>query len=630
MGCFSSNHSAKTLATLIHTYLFHTRRFAALAPQLVRQYPRRLTAALTGGVFRRRRRTRRIPPRVHEFGVKGQRIAAQNVAHGVLAQRLVGRRVGAVVAAAVGPAVEFDAKTLAVQFETARLFAGAAHVFNFVPVVGRDLRGRLGHFAVVAVGSAVAAALLVGLLQCAGFGRRSGQELFPGRGGCALLVEQHGVSGQRRTVVIEGPLRLLRRCHWLSRCGWCSPPAVSNRIRRRHLSGRNRQVLSREEMRCDGDRSPAVKLRRHDGMLLLLLRRRRVMLLLLRRRLRWLLLLLLFPARLSATSTTLAPILDGVRMIGGSGGHLHGRMVWSVLDRIITRRWLLHVLLLLGWGRLLLLLNLLLLLMIGRKNVGRHRVARGRILVLELLLLYRRLRRRRWCRTCRRTRRPGTIRRCLVWSRAGCRWLLLLLWRRWVRHHSISVIPVRRRRRILLHGQGRSSWGLEESLLLVSSCCGAIVRNRRRRRRRMGRYQDWLVGMVHGGRCSCWLKIIGWIRCWGGSSFVGSRGSRRRRSRLVRIVLFSSSRSRSRRSRSSSRRWVFLCRGWYPGTIAPALLFATSIHSLLVVSSGITRGINNKKESILQQQDPTLQSLSPCVPVLLACSVRSFKKAIEA
>ena len=83
-------------------------------------------------------------------------------------------------------------------------------------------------------------------------------------------------------------------------------------------------------------------------MLLLLLRRRRVMLLLLRRRLRLLLLLLLFAARLSsATSTALAPILDGVRMIGGTGRHLHGRMVWSVLDRIITRRrWWLHVLLL--------------------------------------------------------------------------------------------------------------------------------------------------------------------------------------------------------------------------------------------------------------------------------------------
>jgi len=127
------------------THLLHARRLATLAPKFVSQH------LLPFGCGRRRRGG---SPRVHEFGVKCERIALQNVAHGFLPLRFVGRRVGAVVAAAVGAAVDLDAKALAVEFQALGLFARAAHVFDFVPVDRGDLSWRTGQFAFLFVGFA--------------------------------------------------------------------------------------------------------------------------------------------------------------------------------------------------------------------------------------------------------------------------------------------------------------------------------------------------------------------------------------------------------------------------------------------------------------------------------------------
>jgi hypothetical protein len=79
-----------------------------------------------------------------KLGIKGPGIPSQNLSHGFFALLFVFARIEALQAAAGGAAVQFDTKALTVEFETASLFASAAHNLHFVAVRGFNLCGRCG------------------------------------------------------------------------------------------------------------------------------------------------------------------------------------------------------------------------------------------------------------------------------------------------------------------------------------------------------------------------------------------------------------------------------------------------------------------------------------------------------
>lgn len=124
------SHSSSTFLfspSLARPHLFHARRLAALASQLVRQRQSRL-------------RLRRLL----EFRIKRGRIALQNLPHGFLPLLFVADGIVARQTAARGSAVQLHAKALAVQFQAARLFARASHNLHFGLVRGFNFAGTRG------------------------------------------------------------------------------------------------------------------------------------------------------------------------------------------------------------------------------------------------------------------------------------------------------------------------------------------------------------------------------------------------------------------------------------------------------------------------------------------------------
>ena len=79
-----------------------------------------------------------------EFGIKGPWIPHQNTTHGFLADFFGDCQIIAIQATAIGSAVQFSTKALAVQFETIGLFASTTHILNFITVIIFNFRGRSG------------------------------------------------------------------------------------------------------------------------------------------------------------------------------------------------------------------------------------------------------------------------------------------------------------------------------------------------------------------------------------------------------------------------------------------------------------------------------------------------------
>jgi hypothetical protein len=79
-----------------------------------------------------------------KLGIERPGIPSQNLSHGFFALLFVFARIEALEAAAGRAAVQFDAKALTIQFQTASLFARAAHNLNFVTVRRFNLWRRRG------------------------------------------------------------------------------------------------------------------------------------------------------------------------------------------------------------------------------------------------------------------------------------------------------------------------------------------------------------------------------------------------------------------------------------------------------------------------------------------------------
>lgn len=79
-----------------------------------------------------------------KLGIKCPRIPGQNLSHGFFALLFVFARIETIEASASGTAVQFDAKTLTIEFQTPSLFASAAHDLNFVSVGRFNLCWRCG------------------------------------------------------------------------------------------------------------------------------------------------------------------------------------------------------------------------------------------------------------------------------------------------------------------------------------------------------------------------------------------------------------------------------------------------------------------------------------------------------
>ena len=112
------------------TYLFHTRRLATLASQLVREYLVRNGSCRFLILLK--------------LGIERPGIPSQNLSHGFFTLLFVFARIEALQAAAGGAAVQFDAEALTVQFQTASLFASASHNLHLVAVRRFNLCGRRG------------------------------------------------------------------------------------------------------------------------------------------------------------------------------------------------------------------------------------------------------------------------------------------------------------------------------------------------------------------------------------------------------------------------------------------------------------------------------------------------------
>lgn len=111
--------------------LFHAGRFATLAPQLMCQFYRRL-----------------IWNCLFEFDLKGLWIPRENTPNGRKTFLFMSFDIVTYHTSTVNTTINFHGKTLAVQFETFCLFAGASHGGNFFPVNSFNLTWTGGTFTV--------------------------------------------------------------------------------------------------------------------------------------------------------------------------------------------------------------------------------------------------------------------------------------------------------------------------------------------------------------------------------------------------------------------------------------------------------------------------------------------------
>lgn len=117
------------------SYLLHAIRFSTLAPKLMSQYATFFRRNFGGGHSD-------WLPSFLKFCVECRRISTYNIPHRFLPFFLVFTIIEAILTTTIGPTVDTNPKTLAIEFQAICLFTCTSHVLYFVSMMNFDLSWR--------------------------------------------------------------------------------------------------------------------------------------------------------------------------------------------------------------------------------------------------------------------------------------------------------------------------------------------------------------------------------------------------------------------------------------------------------------------------------------------------------